>query len=73
MREVAAEDKPLYVMKNNRMEAVILSAKEYDFLANLAEILEHFEIAEMVAERTGAYKREENIAWEALRREAEDS
>ena len=42
------------VLRNNQMEAVILSMDEYEFLKELAELIEHKEIYDLVMSRKDA-------------------
>ncbi len=39
------------ILRNNKVEAVILPIREYEKYQNLLEILEHQEIAELIADR----------------------
>jgi len=55
-------------LRNNEMAAVILSAGEYEMLRNAEEILEHFEIAEMLEKRLKGYGRSRTIPWEKIKK-----
>jgi PHD/YefM family antitoxin component YafN of YafNO toxin-antitoxin module len=68
LREISDTGEPLYVLRNNEMAAVILSAGEYETLKNAEEILEHFEIAEVVEKRLGGHDRSRNIPWEKIKK-----
>ncbi|MEW5744674.1 MAG: type II toxin-antitoxin system Phd/YefM family antitoxin [Nitrospirota bacterium] len=68
LREVSETGEPLYVLRNNEMAAVILSAEEYEMLKQAEEILEHFEIAETVEKRLKGHDRSKNIPWEKLKK-----
>jgi len=68
LREVSETGEPLYVLRNNEMAAVILSAGEYEMLKNAEEILEHFEIAEVVGNRLKGYDHSRNIPWEKIKK-----
>ena len=68
LREVSETGEPLYVLRNNEMSAVILSAGEYEMLKNAEEILEHFEIAEVVGNRLKGYDNSRNIPWEKIKK-----
>ena len=48
VRDLAADNSPLYILKNNEMEAVILAPDEYEYLMNLAELIEQYEIHDVV-------------------------
>jgi PHD/YefM family antitoxin component YafN of YafNO toxin-antitoxin module len=68
IREVSAEDSPLFVLKNNHMEAVIVSATEYERLKDALDIVEHFEIGDMINKRMKKYDRSTNISWDELKK-----
>lgn len=68
LREVAENKEALYILRNNEMAAVILSAEEYEMLKQAEEILEHLEISETVKERLKDYDRSENIPWEKIKK-----
>jgi prevent-host-death family protein len=67
IRSVSSGKSPLYVLKNNEMEAVILSPNEYEYLSNLNEIIEQYEIDDMIQNRLVKYNRKNNIKWDALK------
>lgn len=70
IRDVSNNGETLYILKNNEMEAVILSAREYEYLKNLSELFEYFEIDEMIEKRMDNYDRSKNISWEELKNNA---
>jgi hypothetical protein len=51
------------------MEAVLLSYDEYEYLKNIEEIFEQFEIKNMVEKRLRKYDLKNNISWEKIREE----
>lgn len=67
IREVSESNIPVYILKNNQVAAVILSADEYEMLKQAEEILEHLEIADVVEKRLKNYTPNENISWEDLK------
>jgi len=67
IRDVSESGEPLYVMKNNAVKAVIISAEEYQSLRDMEEALEHLEIAEMAANRLSRHDRSKNISWEKIK------
>ena len=67
VRELSDDGKALYILKNNNMEAVMVSFSEYEYLRELEEIIEQFEIKADIEERLSNYNRTENVSWEALR------
>lgn len=68
LREVSRSGEPLYVLRNNEMAAVIVSAEEYEMLKQAEDILEHFEIAETVGKRLRGHDRHKNIPWEKIKK-----
>jgi len=69
VRELSEDGKALYILKNNNMEAVMLSFSEYEYLRELEDVIEQFEIKEEIDKRLSNYNRIENISWETLREE----
>jgi PHD/YefM family antitoxin component YafN of YafNO toxin-antitoxin module len=67
VRELSDSGKAVYILKNNNMEAVLLSYDEYEYLKNIEEIFEHFEIKNMVEKRLEKYDPRNNISWENIR------
>lgn len=68
LREVSDTGEPLYVLRNNEMAAVILSADEYELLRQAEDILEHLQIAETVEKRLKGHDRTKNITWEKIKK-----
>lgn len=68
LREVSETGEPLYVLRNNEMAAVILSAEEYELLKQAEDILEHFEVAETVEKRLKGHDRSKNISWKKIKK-----
>jgi prevent-host-death family protein len=68
MRDVSETKEPLYVLRNNKVEAVIVPSDEYATLKELEEVLEHFEIYEMVQKRMKHYDPSENVSLEKVRK-----
>ncbi|MFP4364229.1 MAG: type II toxin-antitoxin system Phd/YefM family antitoxin [Spirochaetia bacterium] len=67
IREISETGEPLYILKNNKMEAVILPFEEYEHLHQLEELVEQIEIKDMLETRLKKYNPAENIPWEELR------
>jgi len=67
VREVSETGEALYIMKNNNMEAVMLSFNEYEHLHNLEEIFEQMEIKSMIEKRLSNYNPENNVSWDKIR------
>jgi PHD/YefM family antitoxin component YafN of YafNO toxin-antitoxin module len=69
VRELSDSGKAVYILKNNNMEAVLLSYNEYEYLKNIEEIFEQFEIKNMVEKRLEKYNPKNNISWKNIREE----
>jgi PHD/YefM family antitoxin component YafN of YafNO toxin-antitoxin module len=67
VRDISEGGSPLFVLKNNEMEAVILSPAEYEYLMNLSELIEQYEIHDVIVKRMKNYKRSKNVKWDDLR------
>lgn len=68
IREVSEQGSPLFVLKNNEMEAVILSPENYEYLINLSELVEYAEIEDIITKRMETYDRSRNLKWEAVKK-----
>jgi PHD/YefM family antitoxin component YafN of YafNO toxin-antitoxin module len=69
VRELSDSGKAIYILKNNNMEAVLLSYDEYEYLKNIEEIFEQLEIKNIVEKRLEKYDPKNNISWENIRKE----
>jgi PHD/YefM family antitoxin component YafN of YafNO toxin-antitoxin module len=69
VRELSDSGKAVYILKNNKMEAVLLSYDEYEYLKNIEELVEQLEIKNMVEKRLKKYNPKNNILWENIREE----
>jgi len=67
VRDIAEGGSPLFILKNNEMEAVILAPAEYEYLMNLSELIEQYEINDVIVKRMKNYKRSKNVKWNDLR------
>jgi len=67
VRALQDSGEPVYVLKNNNTEAVLLSFIEYEYLKNLEDIFERFEIKDIVEKRLKTYKPGKNIPWSKLK------
>ena len=67
IRGISEGGSPLYVLKNNEMEAVMLAPAEYEYLMNLSELIEQYEINDVIVKRMKNYKRSKNVKWNDLR------
>jgi len=69
VRKLSDSGKAVYILKNNNMEAVLLSYQEYEYLKNIEEMFEHYEIKKMVESRMEKYNPKNNISWEKVKEE----
>ncbi len=69
LREIAETEEPLYVLRNNEVNFVILPAKKFEALSRIEEMLEHYEIADMIEERLKDYNRADNVPWTDIKKE----
>jgi PHD/YefM family antitoxin component YafN of YafNO toxin-antitoxin module len=67
VRDISEGGSPLFILKNNVMEAVILAPAEYEYLMNLSELIEQYEINDVIVKRMKNYKRSKNVKWNDLR------
>jgi PHD/YefM family antitoxin component YafN of YafNO toxin-antitoxin module len=67
VRDISEGGSPLFILKNNEMEAVMLSPAEYEYLMNLSELIEQYEINDVIVKRMKNYKRSKNVKWDNLR------
>ncbi|EFK08344.1 prevent-host-death family protein [delta proteobacterium NaphS2] len=67
LRQLSRNGKPLFVMRNNELAAVIVSPAEYELLKDAERFLEHLEIAEMVDQRLPAHDVSKSISWEHVK------
>jgi len=67
VRELSSSGEALFIMKNNNLEAVMLTFEEYKLLRNMEEVFDQFEIKSMLDERLADYDPETNLSWEDVR------
>jgi PHD/YefM family antitoxin component YafN of YafNO toxin-antitoxin module len=67
VRNLSDSGKAVYILKNNNMEAVLLSYREYEYLKEIEEIFEHFEIKNIIDARVENYNPSKNVSWEKLK------
>ena len=68
LKEVSDTDEPLYVLRNNEMAAVIVSAKDFEVMKQAEEAIEFLEIAETVKQRLKGHTRARNIPWKKIKK-----
>jgi PHD/YefM family antitoxin component YafN of YafNO toxin-antitoxin module len=69
VRNLSNSGKAVYILKNNNMEAVLLSYHEYEYLKEIEEIFEQFEIKNVIEARLEKKKKKNNVSWENIREE----
>jgi len=67
VRELSETGEPVYILKNNNMEAVMVPFSEYEYLTNLEEMFEYFEINHMIKTRIGNYDSNNSIEWAKIK------
>jgi len=67
VRELSDTGEPVYILKNNNMEAVMLTFEEYKHLSDLEEMFEYFEIKDMIEVRLQSYSPEKNLDWNSIK------
>jgi len=67
VRSLSTSGKAVYILKNNNMEAVLLSYREYEYLKEIEEIYERNEIKNIIKNRMKNYDPKNNISWESIR------
>ena len=69
VRSLSTSGKAVYILKNNNMEAVLLTYREYEYLKKIEEIYERLDIKNTIETRMKDYNPENNISWESVREE----
>lgn len=67
VRELSETGEAVYILKNNNMEAVMIPFSEYEYLTNLEEIFEYYEINDMLKTRIKNYNGNNSIEWEKIK------
>jgi PHD/YefM family antitoxin component YafN of YafNO toxin-antitoxin module len=67
VRDLSDSGKAIYILKNNNMEAVLLSYQEYEYLKDIEETFEQFEIKNLIESRLDNYDPKKNISWENIK------
>ena len=66
VRNLSSSGKAVYILKNNNMEAVLLSYSEYEYLKEIEEIYERLEIKNLVETRLKKYEPKNNVSWKKI-------
>ena len=69
VRSLSASGKAVYILKNNNIEAVLLTYREYEYLKEIEEIYERLEIKNSIETRMKNYNQKNNISWKSIREE----
>ena len=69
VRKLSDSGKAVYILKNNNMEAVLLSYQEYEYLKEIEEMFEQYEIKKMIETRMKKYDPKNNVSWENIKEE----
>jgi len=69
VRGLSSDGKAVYILKNNNMEAVLLSYSEYERLKDIEEIFERLEIKNIIKTRMEKYNPKNNVSWKKLKEE----
>ena len=67
VRNISTSGKAVYILKNNNMEAVLLSFQEYEHLKDIEEIFERLDIKNCIDARMEKYDPKKNVSWESIR------
>ena len=67
VRQIAKDKQPVFIMKNNIMEAVMIPFDRYEKLSALEELEEHKEIFSMVQDRISHYDASKTVSLSSLR------
>jgi len=67
VRSLSTSGKAVYILKNNNMEAVLLTYREYEYLKEIEEIHERQEIKNTIEKRMKNYDPKNNVSWESIR------
>ena len=67
VRNLSTSGKAVYILKNNNMEAVLLTYREYEHLKEIEEIHERQEIKNTIEKRMKNYDPKNNVSWESIR------
>jgi len=63
VRELSETGEPVYILKNNNMEAVMLTFEEYKHLSDLEEMFEYFKVKDLIDNRLANYSADRSIDW----------
>ena len=67
IRALSDTGEAVYILKNNNMEAVLLSFQEYEHLKEIEEVYEHYEIKKLIDKRMEKYDPKNNVSWKKIK------
>jgi len=68
IHKLSNSGKAVYILKDNNMEAVLLSYHEYEYLKELEEVFERHEIKNMIETRMEKYDPKDTVSWEDVKK-----
>jgi len=68
VRNLSDSGKAVYILKNNNMEAVLLSYQEYEYLKDIEEMFEQLEIKNIIDTRMKNYDPAKNVSWKKIKK-----
>ncbi|MCL2186096.1 MAG: hypothetical protein FWB86_09635 [Treponema sp.] len=63
VRSISASGKAVYILKNNNLEAVLLTYQEYEHLKEIEELYERIVIKKTIETRMENYNPQNNVSW----------
>lgn len=69
VRNISEKKETVYILKNNKMEAVMIPFEKYEYLSSLEEIFERIEISETIKNRMQNYDSSKSVNWDSVREE----
>jgi len=69
VRNLSSSGKAVYILKNNNMEAVLLTYQEYEHLKEIEELYERIIIKKTIDTRMENYSPKNNVSWKKLKEE----
>jgi PHD/YefM family antitoxin component YafN of YafNO toxin-antitoxin module len=67
VRKLSDYGNAVYILKDNNMEAILLSYQEYEYLKKLEEIFEQYEIRNIIEIRMEDYDPKNNVSWKNIK------
>ena len=67
VRSLSNTGEAVYILKNNNMEAVLLSFQEYEYLKEIEEVHERHEIKKQIEKRMEKYDPKNNVSWKKIK------